>query len=187
MKLFSYIILSTVFGLMTYSCTEDGAMGPAGVDSTDGNANVQTYVYNNPTWNGSNWLDIDMNGILTDDVIENDAILGYMQITSISSLSISIPTYINSKFYETVIFNSQSASLAGVYRIISREQDGNSTPNANLEALDWVKIVVIESSNTTTGNGGKIINGKEAVYQELRDAGVDITDYDQVATYYGIE
>src|SRR5690606_22376093 len=81
-----YVLLALLVAF-SVSCStedgEDGAMGPAGSDGTngeDGNANVQTFIFNSPSWNitGSG-MKLNLTGVLTDDVIENDVILTYVK------------------------------------------------------------------------------------------------------------
>ena len=161
----------------------DGTDGIAGTDGTDGNANVQTYIYNNPAWGISSGMNIDMTDILTDTVISTDAILTYVKHTGYGSIY-SIPGSVwNGNYRDYAVFLNTND-----LQIVSLEMDGGFTSNANLWAVDWVKVVIIESTNTTIIDAGtKSLNNKQAIYYELDKAGVDINNYYQVMDYYGLE
>jgi hypothetical protein len=169
-----------------------GPAGPAGADGADGNANVQTYIYNTPSWNSSgSALDIDMASILTDDILENDVLLSYVKHTGHNMVA-SIPGAVWVGFYRnySVFVGNSVSGDPGIYtfRIVSLEMDGSFTPNASLAPVDWIKIVIIESTNTTTSTGnGRILSPKQAIYDELKKVGVDINNYYDVMEYYGLE
>ena len=162
-----------------------GADGIDGIDGTDGNANVQTYVYNNPEWGIFNRLDIHMPDILTDDVIQNDVILGYIKVSGIPYTSPIPGKFDDFATYEVMLFGGTD----NLYRVLSYESNGSPTPNLDLYILDWVKIIIIDSANTTTydGNGGKSLNPQQAIYDELEEAGVNINNYYEVMDYYGLD
>ena len=198
-KFLSYSLFVLFLSISISSCSgddgSDGATGPAGTngqDGTDGNANVQTYVYNTPSWEPSgSAMHIDMTGILTDDVIANDAVLVYTNhTTSIGDRINIIPGSVwNSNYRDYSIFlrdsnDNNPFSLS----IVSLEMNGSFTPNANLWAIKWVKVIIIESENTTTvtGNGARPTSSKQRVYSELENAGIDANDYYAVCEYYGI-
>lgn len=117
----------------------------------DGNANVQTYIYNNPSWDSSGaGMTISMSGILTDEVLQNDAVLTYVKHTARQTTNI-IPGLVWNEFYR-----NYSVFLEGDWlnpeelMIVSLEVNGDFTPNADLWAVDWVKVIIIGSTNTTT-------------------------------------
>ncbi|GGG42442.1 hypothetical protein [Bizionia arctica] len=192
-----YVLLALLV-VFSFSCStedgEQGPIGPAGVDGTNGengNANVQNFMFNSPSWNtiGSG-LYIDLTGIITDDILENDVLLTFVKFSVIDLVS-SIPgsVYVNGYRNYPVLFGNSTSTEPGPYvmAVISMEMDGSFTPNANLEPVDWVKLIIIESSNTTTSNGnGRVMSGKETVLQELKDAGVNKDNYEEVCDYYGI-
>lgn len=159
----------------------DGVQGPAG---QDGNANVQTYVYNSPSWGTASGMNIDMIGILTDDVIQNDAVLVYINHgTVIGDKTAIIPGSVWDGYYRdyAVFLNTETLN------IVSLETDGSFTPNANLWNVNWVKVIIIASTNTTTTTGnGRVVNTKQVVINELANAGIDINDYYAVCDYYGL-
>jgi hypothetical protein len=183
-KFISYFAFMLFLGISLSSCKgEDGADGAPGPAGADGNANVQTYIYNNPTWNGS-FINIEMSGILTADVIKNDVVLGYVNFGN-DTYAIPGIVWKNSVNKQFKVFMQSSNET---YAIASHELDGSYTPPANVFEVAFVKIIIIESTNTTTNTGnGKMINSKQAIYNELQAAGVDVNDYYQVCAYYGID
>ena len=181
-KLVNYSILAIALSIGTMGCKKE--KGPAGADGATGNANVKSYVFNSPLWQiTKNWMDIDMSSILTEEIIKNDVILGYVKVTAVNAVN-PIPGIVSGTLeqqYKVNIFND------GFYRIVSYEKDGSFTPSADLKELDWVKVVIIKASETTTTTGnGMIIHGKDAVLMELEKASVDINNYEEVCNYYGI-
>ena len=191
MKFLTYVLF---LGFAVSSCSGDdgaiGPVGPVGTDGTDGNANVQTYVYNNPAWNGFGFaMEIDMADVLSDDILENDALMVYVKHSGVDMVA-NIPGNVWTpgwKNYGVNVGNSVSTD-PGIFilQITSFEMDGIPTLNANLQPIDWVKIIIIESINTTTTDGSRTASTQQAVYNELADAGVDVNDYYAVCAYYGI-
>ncbi len=188
-----YVILLTVLTVFVSCKGEMGPAGPAGKDGidgkdgadgqdgVDGNANVQTYIYNNPAWGLGAGMDIDMTDILTDSVIENDAILTYVKHTA-QGLINSIPGSVwNGNYRDYAVFLHTND-----LQIVSLEMDGSFTPHANLWAIDWVKVVIIESTNITD-DGAKSLNPQQEILYNLDKAGVDVNNYYQVMDYYGLE
>ena len=157
----------------------DGADGSDGSDGADGNANVSTYVFNSPTWSDSlSYIQVTIPGLET-HVSNGDAILSYMSLDGNNIASIP----------GTVITNSGNKSygvsfLQDFFYVISYDFDGTRTATVQLPDIVWLKVIIIESTSTT---GGKGISKKQAVYNELEDAGVDITDYNAVCEYYNID
>jgi hypothetical protein len=204
MKFLAYATFVLFLGVAVSSCKGDdgadgqdgatGPAGPAGQDGQDGNANVQTYVYNSPSWGATtSVVDIDMAGILTDDILENDVLLSYVKHENLDMVS-AIPgaVWTGTGGYRNypVFYGNSVSSDPGIYtfRMVSLEMDGTFTPHANLKPVDWVKIIIIESTNTTTASGnGKAVSPQQAVYNELEEAGVDVNDYYEVCAYYGID
>ncbi len=170
----------------------EGPAGPAGedgVDGQDGNANVQTYIYNNPSWmsSGSGML-IRMDSILTDDVIENDAVLVYLKHTAVDFVS-AIPgsVWVGSEYRDYALFLADSStSYSSSIIIVSMEMDGSLTPNDELAPVEWVKVVIIESTSTTV-DGAKSLNPQQEILYNLDKAGVDVNDYYQVMNYFGLD
>ncbi len=193
-KIISYALLILFASMAISSCKgpegpqgppgKDGTDGVNGTDGVDGNANVQTYIFNNPTWDGSYWMDLHLpTGVLTQEVIENDVILGYVKprtyvVNPIPGLIASSPM----KNIRVNLFTNHN-----YYRIVCYNQDGSIPTSSQLPPLDWAKVIIIESTNTTTANGNsRGVSPYQAVLNELKAAGVDINNYYDVCAYYGI-
>lgn len=158
----------------------DGAVGPAGTngvdgeDGEDGNANVQVLTKDISAATGT-FSDVAV-AELTQSVIDNDVVLGYVKRSGNSSwyplpaigdiLPFSIAVYLSSGFY----------SLDFVDRV-----DGSAYTIAD-GYLDVLKIVIIKSTSTTTGKGGN----QQKTLESLNEAGVDLNDYYAVCDYFGI-
>ncbi|WP_452226797.1 hypothetical protein [Lacinutrix cladophorae] len=176
-----YFLLALLVAF-SFSCStedgEDGAVGltgPAGTDGlngADGNANVQTITYDTSTLDGTRFI-LTVPAI-TQDVLNDDVILGYH---TASGYDYPMPGGGVAADYVTRPFIT-----VGTYYIDFENWDGN---NYTITAgdIDSVKIIIIESTSTTTGRVG---NNKQQVYNELNQAGVDINDYYAVCDYYGI-
>ncbi len=198
-KCFAYAVFVLFLGFAISSCKGDdgtdgingidGATGPAGADGQDGNANVQTYIYDNPIWNTSgSGMFINMEDILTTKTIDIDVILVYVKhgiyVNAIPGLVWAGSVYRN----YSVFFYDSNQSPPESLLIISLELNGNVTPNANLAPIEWVKVIIIDSTNVTNtnGNGKSMTNSKQEIYNELENAGIDINKYDEVCDYFGI-
>ena len=190
MKFLTYATFVLFLGLAISSCGgddgADGATGPAGTagtNGTDGNANVHTYVFNNPIWSTSNsYLRLSI-GSLSTSVSNGDAILGYVNQTAIANI-FSVPGTVitpNGNKQYGVSYVSTN------YDIISYDPDGSRTATADLPAMTWVKVIIIDSTSTTDTDGnGRVASTKQLVYNELEAADVDVSDYYAVCAYYGI-
>ncbi len=180
MRFLSYVTFVLFLGLAISSCTKEGPQGPAGqngTDGADGNANVKTFIFNNPSWENSNSYMILNISELTQDVLDNDAILGYIKINFTSYYS--IPGGTPDNFFRVYMD-------VGQYKIKAEDFDGNDDPTP--PNLEKVKVLIIESTNTTTVTGnGRPANPTQAVLEELAAANVDVNDYYAVCKYYGID
>ncbi len=162
--------------------------GPEGPPGKDGNANVQTYIFNNPSWDNSHRsITIEMNGILTKEVIKNDVILVYIKHKAADYVSL-LPATVWCQSHG--VFREYSCDvIPNFLEIISFELDGSRTLYSELAPVDWVKVVIIESSNVSTysGNSNKPSSSKQALLDKLEKDGVDINNYYDVCVYFGIE
>ncbi len=201
---FCFLILTIVF----ISCSKDGEVGPKGTDGTDGvngidgvdgNANVTTYLFNEPEWGSSGSMRLDMTGVLTTEVVTNDVILVYVRRNTgnNSKRVFQIPGWVHGSFPNfptqmmTPYFNDSEGGAGGsgipesVY-VSSRTIDNVGVPVAELIPLEWIKVIIIKSANTINGKSSKDITPKDSVLNELKTAGVNINDYYAVCEYYGI-
>ena len=154
---------------------EDGQDGQDGADGEDGNANVATYIFNVPNDFGSSFR-IDFPE-LTQSVLENDAILTYLRRsdTNIGTTYFPIPGISIAYLIELEL----SLGVAATYFYDRRTGDSLAPPDG---VFDVIKFVIISTNSTTSGK-----SSKESILQELKDAGVDVNDYQQVAEYFGFE
>ena len=162
-------IMIALFTVALTSCSpedgKDGADGEQGIPGQDGNANVKTYFFENiPVIVGQNEPFI-VPGI-TQDIVDYGLVLGY--ITDIDDSWYSLP----------YLFGGDVVSILNYYEstvII------NST--VALGSIDF-KFIVIEGSPGTGGKNNEGKTSKQAIYDELKTAGVDIHNYDAVINYY---
>jgi hypothetical protein len=82
-------LLGPVFGLITMlGCTKTG---PAGLQGAQGNANVQTFLFNNQTVTATNTLTLSIPAI-TQGILDSGAVLGFWQPSNSSEdLWVSLP------------------------------------------------------------------------------------------------
>lgn len=176
-----YFLLALLVAF-SFSCSpedgEDGAIGPAGpagTNGTDGNANVQTLTFDATTFAGS--YDSVTIPELTQDVVNNDVVLSYL--TENNSVWVPIPCP-----YDTIGFNfSVHVALYNGGMDLDYNDASGSAYTVTAGDLQTLKVVIIESTSTTAGRTN---NGKQQIYNELAQAGVNIQDYQAVCDYYGI-
>lgn len=189
----NYLIMALVV-LIAYSCSKDGedgtdgAIGPkgdqgeqglAGENGEDGNANVNTYVFDLSSESGSS-IPVDLPE-LTQDVIDNDLIIGYLQNGAGSGTYYPIPAGVwpngTGGFYDIAV-----DIAVGNYWVHFYQVGTQTFMDVTSVELGKLKIIVAESTNTTTGK-----NGKVSIRESLKSAGVDINDYFAVMDYFGLE
>jgi len=179
-KLFMYAIL--VLGFL--SCTGedgedglDGAQGEQGIEGEDGNANVIASDWITPEFDPaisvSALATIDAPEI-TEEVLSSSAILVYTQ--SFAGQIIALP--INNDFFEfSYISNINSPNLL---TINATSVSGSDTTWSSL--IVGTRYVIIPPTN----NSGRSLSSPESILNNLREEGVDITNYDEVATYFNL-
>jgi hypothetical protein len=152
-----------------------GPAGPAGTNGTDGNANVQTFTFDATTFSGS--FDDVAIPELTQNVLDNDAVLSYLTNNGSNWVPIPCP-------FDTYLFDFSVHVGLGV-GFLTLDYGDASGSNFSISAgdLQTLKVVIIESTSTTTG---KTFSGKQQIYNELNQAGVNINDYYAVCDFYGI-
>jgi len=151
----------------------DGSDGTDGTDGTDGNANVQTFIHDTSSFSGTE-ISLDIPQI-TQDVIDNDVIISYI--------------FNGLNYYQVpgggpgAMYVTRSWFRVGYFYIPFHNWDG--TPyTISAGTVDSVKVILVESTSTTSG---RTTNSKQQIYNDLNQAGVDITDYYAVCDYYGID
>ncbi len=154
---------------------EDGQDGQDGTDGQDGNANVQTYVFDVSDRFGAS-IPVTVPA-LTQDVLDNDLVLGYLTKTE-THVPLPHPVYaVSLGDNYTVAVELERRK----YWMFFYEVGTENLKNITAGKLNNLKIVIIESSNTTTGK-----SGKKSILSELKANGVDINNYYSVMDYYGV-
>ena len=155
----------------------NGTDGSDGTDGADGNANVNTYVFDLSSKSGAS---IPNNlPELTQDVIDNDLIIGYLQ-NGVSGTYYPVPASVwpngTGGFYDVATDIAVGKYWVHFYQV------GTQTLMSVLGVeLGKLKIVIAESTSTNTGK-----TGKESIREELKTAGVDMNDYYAVMDYFGL-
>ncbi|WP_452221880.1 collagen-like triple helix repeat-containing protein [Lacinutrix salivirga] len=177
-----YILLACIVAF-SFACSaedgEDGAVGPAGpagtdgTNGTDGNANVQVLTIDATSFAGSS-DDVTVPE-LTQDVIDNDVVLGYLTDDGTNWVPVPCP-------FDTYQFDfSVHVTLTdGFYSLDYGDGSGNAL-SISAGDLQTLKVVIIEATTAA-----KSSNKKQHVYSELEQAGVNSNDYYAVCNYYGI-
>jgi len=178
-----YVLMALIM-IVSFSCSPEdgadgaqGAAGPAGQDGTngqngeDGNANVQTFTFDVSAESGSS-IDLSITEF-TQSVLDNDVILWYLKV---GNLSYPIPGSGPNAGYVV-----RTYAQVGTTRLNFHNWNGTSY-SINAGDIDMVKIIIIESTNTTAKS-----LGKQHVFNELKAAGVDINNYNEVMDYYGLD
>jgi hypothetical protein len=181
-----YVLMALIM-VAAFSCSPEdgtdgaqGATGPAGQDGTngqdgeDGNANVLAVTFASPAWNGSN-ISLTVPEI-TQDVFDNGAVLGYVKFANINSIFYPVPGGV---FPSIPSFVIRTFIEVGAYELRAVEWDG--TTHGTPENIEEVKLIIIESSSTIAKSS------KINVQDQLKNAGVDINNYNEVMDYYGLD
>lgn len=155
----------------------DGTNGTNGEDGEDGNANVATYTYDLSSESGSTI--VVTAPILTEEVIDNDLILGYLLKNGTTYTPIPAPIYAfglndNSDIAIEISLNR--------YWMYFYEVGTENFKSVSVGQLDELKLVVIESNSTSSGK-----SSKENMVTRMKSAGVDTNDYYAVMDYFGLD
>jgi hypothetical protein len=189
-----YVVMALMV-LIAFSCSKDGEdgsdgaigpkgdqgeQGPAGDNGEAGNANVNTYVYDLSSESGSS-IPVDLPD-LTQSVIDNDLIIGYLQNgAGNGSTYYPVPASVwpngTGGFYDIAV-----DIAVGKYWVHFYQVGTQTFMDVSSVELGKLKIVIAESTNTTTGK-----SGKESIRESLKSAGVDINDYYAVMDYFGLD
>ncbi|AUC83604.1 hypothetical protein [Lacinutrix sp. Bg11-31] len=175
-----YVVLALIVAF-SFSCsTEDGTAGPQGeqgitgangADGTDGNANVEVLTFDMSAASGS-FDDVTVPE-LTQDVIDNDVVLGYIKRGA---------NWHPLPAVQDIIPFSVSVTIGvGFYALDYVDGGDGSSHSISAGDIDTLKIVIIESTSTS-----KTSNGKQQIYNTLNQAGIDINDFNAVTNYYNI-
>lgn len=158
--------------------------GADGADGADGTANANVYIFNNPTWDAGSNMILNLSAI-TQEVMDSyvvQAYLGFPVDNVPNSVYYNVPGAANAGAYYF-----RSWMNVGTYTIKAVEADNYENTYPNPDVASSAKIILIAPANTTSTDGnGRFGDPKEAIYNELAAAGVDITNYFEVCAYYGI-
>jgi len=158
-------VVCFIFGLMLLgACSdgEDGAVGPQGEQGEDGNANVKSYLFEDQSYSIGTGTIFEIPAI-TQSILDYGVVLVYTRAVG-ANFWYSLPIYNGNDFM--VIHTIRLGEL-------------NLRCSYSGSAVDF-RIVVIEG---TDGSASKAMS----VEQELKRAGVDVSDFYQVADYYGLD
>ncbi|WP_400072439.1 hypothetical protein [Zobellia russellii] len=188
------IVLVTFFTISLLACTgedgEDGAIGPIGpagangtdgingADGVDGNANVQTYLFDISNETGPNFaVDVPQ---LTQDVIDNDLVVGYLKTLEGTYIPIPAPRYLDSGFGSNFMDVGVEIAL-GRFWVYLYQPGSNAGATVTAGNMTKLKVLIVESNSTT----GK--SGDSDLRKQLKEDGLDLNDYDAVMDYFSLE
>ncbi len=150
-------------GLLFTNCKKEGPQGPTGKDGTNGNANVvsssitsSNWVYNAPSW------EINFTyGAVTQDIIDNGAVLVYMKVgTAYNQIPITFyPANNYSRTYDI-------STYVGGVAIYCTDSDLTQPTNPGTQTF---KVVVIAAS------------------QLIKNPNVDLNNYSEVKQVFNIQ
>lgn len=180
-----YLGLVIVLIALTFtSCSKDGEIGPMGpagqdgingTDGQDGNANVRTFSYDLTNFSGDSHDQRIPE--LTQEVLDNDVILGYLKS---SRVYYPIPTTTILLVGQEVDVNVEVIpNFYGIEFHDSETTNNRILPKGTLSSL---KIVIIKSSSNTAGKTAIM-----GVLSKLKTEGIDINDYYAVMDYFGLD
>jgi hypothetical protein len=168
---------------------EDGewnAADCAGEDGEDGNANVNTYIFNNPSWDNG-YMDLNLEA-LTQEVIDTYQVLAY--------LGYEVDGEPNAAYYyvpglqTSAEYYVRSWMNVGVYHMQAQVWDDVTQGYITYLTPDEVtsaKIILAAPSSTSEIDGNGRINPNYNIVDEMTNAGVDVTNYYEVCNYLGLQ
>lgn len=200
-----YVLLAMVI-LFTFSCAEDGEVGPQGsagqdgqdgtngVDGMDGNANVISSDWFTPSsytlstgFGGIILLEHDQEATeITQEIIDSGVVLVYGKLNGYNPSiwptdQVSLLPIILTYDLSPADIDTWTALLS-VGNIKIRFTNNNNR-YSSLNTNHSFRYLIIPSSSSTSGRiAGFSI---ESIADNLADAGVDINNFDEVLAYYG--
>lgn len=184
-KLLTYAIFVLFLGFAVATCSgDDGATGPAGADGQDGNANVIYSEWITPTWSAgvvegvilAQESEITATAI-TQEVVDSGLVFVYMKADDkVWQIPFSIPLG-NSTLDIDFYFFVNAIHLYFYYAQLPTELP--PVPSSTLK----FRYLIIPGNMPGKSNA----NPQQAIYDELKNAGVDFNDYFNVCDYYGID
>lgn len=182
-----------LFGMMAIaisisSCSKDGATGaagPAGIagingqdgadgtdgtngsDGADGNANVQTFTFDTSSLSGE-FFNLAFTE-LTQEVLDNDALLFYIKGTDLANVYYPIPGISHNDILEVEL----NPSRLTIYFYNRTDGAGKSVPAGK---YTQVRAVILKSGSS-----------KSTTLNQLKSKGIDTNDYYALMDYFGLE
>ncbi|MHA7864777.1 hypothetical protein [Flagellimonas marinaquae] len=148
------------------------AMDCQGADGVNGNANVMEFAYNLEFFS-----DYDVLNLFLTDIVEepgNYAFLYYLDHQNGFRYSIPGPLFNNTR-YTRVYTNLDTFEL--FIEFYNTSDDSSAVVPGGV----YTHLIAVAIELTNTGKG------RENIMAELKAAGVDTSDYNQVAAYFGLE
>ncbi|MFX0558555.1 hypothetical protein ACOCEA_17265 [Maribacter sp. CXY002] len=156
----------------------DGTDGTNGEDGVDGNANVTSMTFDVSAVSGT-FYDL-LSYPLTVDQVENNVVLVYIKA---GNDWYQLPNQRILTGNLRIIDISTYMSGSGGQYLFGLEFHRNGTPFALASGdLDTLKLVFIEETSSTSGK-----STTNSISQELKDQGVDVSNYFQVMDYFYLE
>ena len=146
--LFSTKIIYAAFLIIALiSCKgPPGAPGPEGPPGMDGNANVQTFLFDISSETGSNFaVDVPQ---LTQDVIDNDLVLGYLKTLDGTYIPVPVVRYLDSGAGRNFVDIGAEIAL-GKFWLYFFKPGTNAPAFVSPGNMTKLKIVIVESNSTT--------------------------------------
>ncbi|CAM4155999.1 hypothetical protein [Zobellia nedashkovskayae] len=176
-----FILISFLASLI-FSCSlEDGVTGPAGppgANGSDGNANVQTYLYDISTETGGN-IAVDVPE-LTQDVIDNDLIIGYLKTLNGSDIPVPAVRYLDAGYGRNFMDIGVEIDL-GRFWLYFHEVGSNASATFGAGYITKLKVVIVKSNSTTEKSGAATLRA------QLKRDGVNLSDYNAVMEYFDLK
>lgn len=148
------------------------AMDCQGADGVDGNANVQQFEYDITLFANYSTLDLDLKNYV--DNPANYAFFYYLDHNN--GLRYSIPGGLFANLTYCRVYTGIESGLLTIEFYNTSDNSTYQVPGGT-----YTKLVAVAIELTNTGKTS------ENIMAELKAAGVDTGDYNQVAAYFGLE
>ena len=148
-----------IAGATTFSnCAKDGAVGPAGKDGNDGNANVVSSSITSGSWSfvSPSWSQYFTYSAITQDILNNGAVLVYVA-EGVNYYQLPYTFYPSSSYSRTYNY----VHYLGGLKVYVTDSDLNTPEPGTLK----FKVVVIEASGLMKNPNVDLNN-----YQEVKKA-----------------
>ncbi len=155
-----------------------GETGANGQDGEDGNANVTSMTFDVSAASGTSYA-LSSEPLSTDQV-ENNVVLAYLKAGS-DWYQLPNQRILTSSF--SLIDISTYMSASGSQYVFNLGFHRNGAPfSISSSDLDTLKLVFIEENSSTPGK-----SAGNSQMQQLKNSGVDVSDYYQVMDYFGLD